>query len=163
VRGALTVALEAWPVLDLALDAGVAVAALFCAVLGAVLLHEAGHAVAAVAVGARRVRVQLAWRAFQLHADLPGGRARHAVFFAAGVVANALGAVLGVTAGSGALGHGALAFAAANALSVIVNLVPRGQSDGARLLALRAGHAVAVEDGARRAERATCARGAGSA
>jgi Zn-dependent protease len=102
------------------------------AIVVAVVVHEAGHAVGARLVGATTVRVRVVGLRVRVEADVAHAGWRPIVFLAAGPLANVVVAVIALR-GSGAAGvvvaivHGAFA---------VANLVPHGDSDGARLLAL---------------------------
>jgi membrane-associated protease RseP (regulator of RpoE activity) len=97
----------------------------------ALLLHEIGHLMAAGALGGEGFRVVRAWPTIRVEATLPDGRHFEAVFLLAGAIAN-----VGAAA---ALWNASSTFALAAVLQLVVGalaLLPVGESDGARLLAL---------------------------
>ena len=100
-----------------------ALAVVVCSVPVALAVHEGGHALAAVLLGARRIRVGLT----RVEADVDGV-GRTVAFLAAGPLANlVVGAVLVDVGGlcCGVVG-------AVNVVCAVVNLVPHGTSDGAQ-------------------------------
>jgi hypothetical protein len=100
--------------------------------VAALMVHEGGHALAAKALGGEGLRVVVGWPAVRVEAKLPPGKENEAAFLVAGVMAN-LGAA-GAMAQTSSWGlHLA---AVVQLVSVVVNLLPLGTSDGARLLAL---------------------------
>ena len=107
-------------------------ALLLGSVAAALAVHEAGHALAANALGGQRLRLVLGWPAVRVEVDLPRGREIEAVFLVAGGMANlgAAGSLWQTTSWAFHLAAGV------QLLSVVVNLLPFGTSDGARLLAL---------------------------
>ena len=100
-------------------------------VVVAVVVHEAGHAVAARAVGATTVRTRVIWPRIRVEADVAPDRWRRVAFLAAGPLANV--AVAAIACGAGGAG---VVVGLVNGACAVVNLVPHGDSDGARLLAL---------------------------
>ena len=103
----------------------------------ALVVHEAGHAVAALALGGEQLRLVPGWPALRVEATLPDGPGVEFAFVVAGVLANvgAAGGLLMVPAPEpwpGVL----LVAAVVQLVCVVVNLLPAGRSDGARLLAL---------------------------
>ena len=98
----------------------------------ALAVHEAGHACAAWALGARDVRVRLGWPALTTEATL-ATPARRALFLVAGPLANALVAVAvaaGMLAGAGGGGAAAVVVAA----NAVVGLACALGSDGREAL-----------------------------
>ena len=109
------------------------VAVVVASVVAALLVHEGGHALAAKALGGEGLRLVLGWPAVRVEVKLPPGKEIEAAFLLAGALANlgAAGAMANTTSSG-------FHFAAGVQLaSAIVNLVPLGTSDGARLLRLR--------------------------
>lgn len=99
-------------------------------------VHELGHLLAAGALGGRRLRLRFAWPVLRLEADLPDGPGVALSFLLAGALANlgAAGALWGLQRAE----RPWLGLAAATQVLVaVVSLVPIGESDGQRLLALR--------------------------
>jgi hypothetical protein len=109
-------------------------------VVVAVVAHEAGHALAAVLLGARTVRLRLRWAVVRVEADVPEDRWRLAVFLLAGAVANVAVAVAAFAGGAVVEGVVGVAFA-------VVNLLPHSDSDGERLLALARTRRPDADDG----------------
>lgn len=104
------------------------VAVLVAGVVGAFVIHELGHVLAAGALGGERFRLTKVWPVIRVEATLPAGAANEAAFLAAGALAN-----LG---GAAALFNAGRAFHLAAALQLVVAvlaLIPTGTSDGARL------------------------------
>jgi hypothetical protein len=97
---------------------------LVLAVVLATAVHELGHALAALALGARHVRFVRRGLVFAVEWD---GLARTALPFLAGPAANIVAAALLVVLG-------APLFALVQLGCAVVNLVPHGSSDGALLL-----------------------------
>ena len=109
--------------------------ALLAVVVGgvvALVVHEAGHLIAARLLGAKTVRLRLAWPRVRVEADVPPDGWRLVVFLAAGPLANVVAAALAFATGEGR----GLIVGLVNGAFALANLVPRGGSDGARLLAL---------------------------
>ena len=103
--------------------------AVVLSVVAVLVIHEAGHALAACVLGARRVRLALRPWGAAILAELPPGRVLP--FVLAGPLASA-------AAGALLLGVGGI-FVVPGALSVafaFLCLVPQGNSDGAQALSL---------------------------
>jgi Zn-dependent protease len=101
-------------------------------VLAAVLVHEGGHAMAAKALGATRVRLRLSGFLVTTEADLPNTRGCHVAFLCAGPLANVGAAVALLTEPrpvAVVLGSLQLVFG-------VLNLLPFRKSDGQQLLRL---------------------------
>jgi hypothetical protein len=116
--------------------------------LGAVVVHEVGHAIAALLVGARGVRLRRDGFELAVHAELSGASWRRLCFYVGGMAANM------VVAGAGWVVGGAEGWALAgmNLLFALVQLRGAG-SDGAQLLAVWRGSRVS-----RCGDDASCAR-----
>lgn len=104
---------------------------LFVGVIVAVLVHEAGHAVAARLCGGRRVAIRFGWPAAHTEAALPAGRVRQTLFLLGGAIANMIVGAPAIAFGGGSAVVGFVCCACA-----IANLWPHDRSDGAQLLAL---------------------------
>ena len=113
----------------LAMEDGLAaVLVLVAGVVGAFVVHELGHVLAAGALGGEGFRLTRVWPVVRVEATLPPGAANEAAFLAAGALAN-----LG---GAAALFNAGRPFHLAAALQLMVAvlaLIPTGTSDGARL------------------------------
>ena len=109
-----------------------ALAAVVCGVLAAVIAHEAGHGGAAYLLGARTVRVRMLWPRVRVDADVAPDGWRAFAFLAAGPLANVV--VAAVAFGVG--GRDGVVVGVVNGAFAVANLVPHGDSDGARMLAL---------------------------
>lgn len=107
--------------------------------MAALLVHELGHVLAAGALGGHGFRLTRVWPALRVEATLPAGPGHEFTFFIAGAVANlgAAAALWGLRGADAAMGPVFMIAAALQLLVGGVALLPVGQSDGARLLALR--------------------------
>ncbi|MDP2344773.1 MAG: hypothetical protein Q8O67_27750 [Deltaproteobacteria bacterium] len=105
---------------------------LAASIAAALVVHEAGHALAAKALGGEGLRVVLGWPAVRVEVKLPAGKEIEAAFLVAGVMAN-LGAAGAMAQTSSSSFHVA---AIVQLVSVVVNVLPLGTSDGARLIGL---------------------------
>lgn len=114
-----------------------AIAVLAFGLLSTLLLHELGHALAAVALGGRVVRVRFAGLGAKVEADLPSVAAQRR-FLCAGAGANV--GVAAVLAGLAFVDGWSTLWAVSgmHLLFATFALVPAGSNDGARLRALRA-------------------------
>ena len=92
------------------------------------VVHEASHAVAALLVGGRRVRLVRRGFFWAVAAELPGSRWAEVAFVAAGPLANL---VLGGVAG--AAGPHLWLFGAVQVLTCVLALMPAEGSDGQQL------------------------------
>lgn len=104
--------------------------------LAGLVVHELGHVLAAGALGGDSLRLRLAWPVLRIDAKLPDGPGYEVAFLLAGVLANlgGAGALFGMHRPQLALlGLGQLVVAG-------LSLLPFGESDGSRLLALWRAH-----------------------
>ena len=102
------------------------------AMVAGLVVHELGHVLAAGALGGHGFRITRVWPAVRIEATLPAGAGNEAVFLMGGAIAN-LGAAGALVSFGGVF---ALA-AAVQVMLAVIALLPVGDSDGARLLALR--------------------------
>ncbi|OGQ09751.1 MAG: hypothetical protein A2138_11135 [Deltaproteobacteria bacterium RBG_16_71_12] len=113
--------------------------ALVGGLVSALVLHELGHALAALLVGGRVVRV--VWRGLGAHvvAEVPTARAQRA-FLLAGSLVNLLAVVLvgalAFTVRSSTMAMAMALIAGMHLLHAAFALVPSGTNDGARVRAL---------------------------
>ncbi len=102
------------------------------------LVHEAGHALLALAGGGRRVRLERHALGFSTSAELPGGVWPRRLFYAGGPLANLLTAlslwsVRDVVSADGGLFVLTLGVALAHLTFALVNLLPLAGHDGRAL------------------------------
>ena len=106
-------------------------ATIVIAVVAAVVVHEGGHVLAAGALGGEGFRVTRVWPVIRVEATIPPGPGHELVFLLAGAVAN-----LGAAAALFGFGGRLVLLGLIQGLMAVLSLVPVGESDGSRLVAL---------------------------